>query len=131
MTTSTLPSGLRIQTIGKRRQRIHYYRQWVLPDGTKEWGQTALLPSDTEGKAYYLAKGFRLDPPEGTEFSLTNTAEKIRKENEALKAEAEILVAKAERDSLYAEIASLKAKLEDKGKQEDSRKVGRPPKTGG
>ncbi len=89
------------------------------------WTQTELLPSDMEGRAYYTAKGFRLDPPEGTEFALNNTAN-IKKENDSLKQEKERLEAEAERNMLYAEIADLKARLEEKGKQEDSGKVGRP-----
>ncbi len=113
-TTEVLPSGLMTEKIPnlKRRQRSKYYRRITVMGGEMVWVQTELLPSDVEGRAYYEAKGFRLTPPEGTEFAHNKSPVEENKDGVIR--------------TLQDEIASLKAKLEDKGKQEGSGKVGRP-----
>ena len=118
----------------KRRQRAYYYRRITVQGGEMVWVRTELLPSDMEGQAYYRAKGFRLEPPEGTEFALNNTVKKEAETKAKAEAEAKdrLLLEQSElMKSLYAEIANLKVKLEDKGTQEGSGKVGRPRKVGG
>lgn len=72
----------------KSRQRAIYYRPFKKPDGTVEWLETRLLPSDAQGRELYLSKGFRLKPPTDT-----TTPEVILEdeEKEALRAEVQEL----------------------------------------
>ena len=64
----------------KKRQRSIYYRP-VKKDGSVQWLETKLLPSDAQGRELYLSKGFRLSPP--TEV----IPEQIDQEKEVLLAE--------------------------------------------
>ena len=65
-----LSSGIEVEPFkGKRRKRSYYYKRITVKGGDMVWVRTELLPSDREGMMYYLDKGFRLDPPEGTEWA--------------------------------------------------------------
>ncbi len=103
---------------GKRRERATYYRQIPTKNGEIVWVMTSLLPSDPLGKQQYLAKGFRLTPPEGTEFAAINVdQEKLEK---TLDDKTQVI------NDLLDEVAKLKAELEAKGIVKN--KGGRPPK---
>ncbi len=103
---------------GKRRERAPYYRQIPSKNGEMVWVQTSPLPSDPLGKQQYLAKGFRLAPPEGTEFATINVDQgKLEK---SLDDKTQII------NDLLDEVAKLKTELETKGIVKN--KGGRPPK---
>jgi hypothetical protein len=74
-TTEVLSSGLQVEPVNKMKRRLRsiYYRRITVKGGEMIWVKTGLLPSDTVGKEYYLSKGFRLTPPEGTEFAEPTT----------------------------------------------------------
>lgn len=90
-----LPSGVIIEPHkAKRRQRSYYFKRITVTGGNMVWVRTEMLPSDPEGRMYYMSKGFRLDPPQGTEWAkdqppASDDPEKaaLRREVEALKAQ--------------------------------------------
>ncbi len=127
--TTEVSQGKTIISLNKSRQRSYYYKRITLEGGNMIWVRTALLPSDLYSRHYYTSKGFRTDPPQGTEWAkdLPPTPENI------------------ERQKLYEEVAQLKKQLEEKSNLEKelenvklqvkaitegahSRKKGRPKK---
>ncbi len=126
---SILPSGLELKQPPnlKKRQKAYYWRYLPVygPDKKTVIGRalsrTELLPSDTESKAYYLAKGF-LDknPLEGQGIVLSNTSDNR---------DGIISTLEGAVKSKDDEIAKLRGMLETKGKEGSPSKVGRPRKT--
>lgn len=51
----------------KSRQRSIYYCPIKQTDGTVQWLETRMLPSDASGRELYLSKGFRLSLPKDEE----------------------------------------------------------------
>ncbi len=102
--TEVLSSGLELQHVGKRRERAHYYRRVTVKGGEMVWVRTELLPSDITGRAYYLAKGFRLDPPTGTEWA----KERVAEPDETAKLQAQIAALQAEVNRLKEEESIFK-----------------------
>lgn len=100
--TTEVSQGKTIISLNKSRQRSYYYKQVTVRGGHMEWMRTALLPSDLYSKHYYTSKGFRTDPPQGTEWAkdLPPTPEEIEKQK------------------LYEEVAQLKKQLEEKSQLE-------------
>lgn len=74
-----------------RRQLARYWRTITTPDGEEVWVQTLPLPADLTSRALYLAKGFRLRPPEDAGVDAESGEDE-------------------EKERLYAEIAALRAK---------------------
>lgn len=64
MTTELSDTDIRknILNINRSRKRAVYYRPVTVKDEVK-WIETLPLPSDPEGRMYYLAKGFRTEIP--------------------------------------------------------------------
>ena len=99
MATETLaksPAGPieAVQNLKRRKQRV-YWRPHTNPDGTVSWVETRPLPDDLGSREQYLAKGFRLSPPKDGE-------------NPAGSGKADL-----ETESLYAEIAQLRATIKE------------------
>ena len=94
-TTEVLQSGLLKEPIENLKKRLkgYYYKRITVKGGEMRWVRTELLPYDVQSKAYYCSKGFRTDPPQGTEWAKPEV--KVEDGN----------------DALYAEIAMLRAKL--------------------
>ena len=118
MTTKTLaesPAGPIEQVPNlKKRQTSIYWRPHVTPDGETIWIETLPLPSDLQGRETYLAKGFRLSPPQDEVPPL--------------------VVVDEEKERLYAEVASLHQQLEEAKSLGDgrfSRKTESKSKRGG
>ncbi len=67
--SEVLQSGLIMESPAgmKKRQRSIYWKKVTVKGGDMIWMQTMPLPSDIQGQAYYLSKGFRLKPPDETE----------------------------------------------------------------
>ncbi len=89
-------------SLNKSRQRSYYYKRITVKGGDMLWMRTEKLPSDLLSREYYKTKGFRLDPPQGTEWAkdLPPTPEDI------------------ERQKLYEEVAQLKKQLDEKSQLE-------------
>ncbi len=96
--SEVLQSGLLKEQLPnlKKRLKAYYYKRVTVTGGDMKWMRTELLPADPSMKMYYLSKGFRLDPPQGTEWA--RNAPQVVDEH-------------ADTTELYAEIAALKAKL--------------------
>lgn len=105
-----VPKDLEMRYFGKKRERSHYIRPVTHSDGDKRWvtwDRTGLLPSDMAGRAYYESKGFKLDPPQGTEGAKVDDAEKTQ-----LKAQVAELQAKlAVQNQLETQLAELKEQV--------------------
>lgn len=97
-----LSSGIEVGPFkGKRRKRSHYFKRITVKGGDMIWVRTELLPSDREGMMYYLDKGFRLDPPEGTEWAKDlppkpEDPEKVSLREKIAVLEAQLLAAKTD-----------------------------------
>ena len=83
----------------KKRQRSIYYCPIKQEDGSVQWLETQLLPSDAQGRELYLSKGFRLSPPGDTATPEQVTAEQEREvllsENTRLRNELKMAKARA------------------------------------
>lgn len=95
----------------KRRERAYYYRRVTVKGGDMIWVRTGLLPSDAEGREYYLSKGFRLTPPSENEFEEPKEVVAVEVVNEKQK----------EIDRLLKEIETLRLQFKPK--------IGRPNKS--
>ena len=99
---STTEVSRTIISLNKSRQRSYYYKRITVKGGEMVWVRTELLPSDLLSKHYYTSKGFRTDPPQGTEW-----AKELPPAPED-----------TEKQKLYEEVAQLKKQLEEKSQLE-------------
>ncbi len=115
-TGEVLPSGLIIEPVKdmKRRLRSIYYRRITVKGGDMIWVKTGLLPSDPMGRLYYESKGFRLTPPEGTEFA---PASEPKTEDKAI-AEKDATI-----QALIEEVKALRTKIEANEKPRKRKKT--------
>ena len=96
-TSEVLSSGLIREEIPKLKKRLrsYYFKRITVKGGDMVWVRTELLPSDMLGRSYYLSKGFRLDPPEGTEWAKArppklDDPEKVTLRNQVADLEAQL-----------------------------------------
>ncbi len=116
-TAEVSPEGIGFKPLPKlqRRERAYYYRRITVQGGDMVWVRTGLLPSDSQGREYYLTKGFRLTPPGENEFVELATAEAVSEKQKEV-------------DRLEEEVKALKLKLDSlKTTDEVRNKGGRPP----